>query len=218
MSGSNGQQTVTGGVGGFITYTESFDVTGLTVAANYLDIEIEATDALTEVIEFVFDSITMVQVSALIPSDFLHSASRDSGSQTVTKDIILYIADRQESDNDICSIKDSGGTLTSSWDRFGKTDTSTLIQLFQLNVINDNATHISYIKTTVNDPNETAEVHDLVFNRDATYARIVAISKNYGSAAVDYDVIELEILALVSDVTFNTVTHRLNTNYGESQD
>ena len=35
---------------------------------------------------------------------------------------------------------------------------------------------------------------------------------------VDYDVIELEILALVSDVTLNTVIHRLNTNYGESQD
>jgi hypothetical protein len=73
-NGTTGQQTITQ-LGGYYTYTDTFTVTGLGTAANYLDIEIEIVDATTVIAGFYFDNVNLTQDNDKNPTDRLYRAT-----------------------------------------------------------------------------------------------------------------------------------------------
>lgn len=218
LTGTKGAQTVTAGVGGYVTYTDSFDVTGLTVTANYLDVEIEATDALTEVIEFTFDSISLVQVTSENPTDWVHRGRLSTSTQHETKEIETFIADQQESDNDICAIKDAGGTYTSTWRRYDETDDIPLIEILQQLVFNNTRRPMDYVRAQTYDPNQTFNPVSVLWygeTVDGEYFRIIGMNRNYRTATIDFDLQEIDI---TTDISFTNGKQKLTSKYGESQD
>jgi hypothetical protein len=218
VTGTKGAQTVTSGVGGYVTYTDSFDVTGMTVTANYLDVEIEATDALTEVIEFTFDSISLVQETSENPTDWKHRGRQSTSTQYATKEVEIYIADQQESDNDICAIKDAGGTYTSTWSRYNTTDDIPLIEILQQYAFNSNYKPMSYVTTTVYDPGQLYDVLTLYFYDVGVYFRVIGMDVNYRKATLTLNLKEDPGYPAAADIAFTNSRRKLTSKYGQSQD
>jgi hypothetical protein len=221
-SGTTGAQAIIN-VGGFTVYRESFDVTsGITVNANDLEVQVQVTDATTTSVQFYVDYITASQPSTNDPTDWQYNGFRTTGDQAEIKKTEVYIAEKQESDNDICSLKDDGGNYTSTWDRYGKTtDDIPLITVLQQYVFNANSGFKSYVTCTIHDPDEEILHNDMLNDRSlglaARYLDIVGTSINYREATHKVQLKENGILP-VTDTTFGGGHFKLETQYGESTD
>lgn len=210
-TGATGQQTITQ-VGGFFTYTDTFDVSGLAVAANYLDIQIEVTDASTTVAWFYFNDIRLNQANTNNTSDWIYRGTRSSGSQKINEEKIIYIADRIQSDNDLCSIKDDGGNYTTTWARYGETETLWLVSTLQQYIINDNNSFMDYVRFTLYDEDEEYNIFNIMYTLAGDqYHRIIGMTKNYVKATIKMDIKEVDF----DDAAYDTYPSKLGTRYGK---
>lgn len=216
VDGSFGQRPFYGT--GFQNFQETFSTSGLTVDNNYLEIEIEVQDSTTTAFQFYFDYITLSQVQNNAPLDWKKSGLISSGTQYEDKETIIYIADRQESDSDSCSIKDSGGSYTSTWDRYNDSDTLPLTSILIQQQINANATFKDYVRCTAYDPDETIDIFSLMYSNELNlpvrYSDIIGMTKDYREATIRLDLKQNG--AEVSDVSINYYSNKLATQYGES--
>ena len=205
-------------LGSFFVFEDTFTVTGLSVGANYLDFEIEITDASTTQATFNFDDISMRQTSVNDPADWNIAFTPTSGTQYEESEVDFYMSDQRESISDSCALKDTGGSYTSTWDRYGETDTLKFESIFGQYYLNANATYTDYVTCTAYDPGQTINVNNLLYDFALgiapRYFEIIGITKNYRDATVELQMKESGIS--VSDVTYNKYSKKLNTQYGET--
>jgi hypothetical protein len=117
-----------------------------------------------------------------------------------------------ESNNDICSIRDSGGTYTSTWDRYGETDGITLVRTLQQYMLNDNNTFMDYVRFTLYDEDEEYNIFNVMYTLSGDqYHRIIGMTKNYVKAAVKIDMKEVD---LFGDTSYDLGISKLSTKYG----
>lgn len=214
--GNNGYQAVTQ-IGGYYTYTETFDVSGFAVAANFLDVEAQVTDASTTSIDLFYDNISTRQASVETPADWLYTGLR-STVQPEPKEQILYVSEQQESDNDICAIKDIGGTYVSTWGRWNfLAETRSLIEILQQYRFNSNRGYMSYIRGTICDPDETITPKNVVTLTEGDF-RIIGMQRDYRNGSIALDLIQIIYVGLFlpTDTTFGIGKEKLSSQYGES--
>jgi hypothetical protein len=203
------------------TFTDTFSATtiqGLTVGANYLDVQIEITDATTTGSEFYFNYIRVNQASSNEPTDYIIKnevalTKQYPGKQTVH----FYIADQRESSNDIFSIKDSGGNYTTGWARYGKTEIRNLTYCFALEWAKSNYKPAEYVRTNVYDKDEIITPISLLSDttHSATkYYRPIGYEVDYRSGLVSLQMKD-ESLVIDSDQSVYADAYKKDTNYGE---
>lgn len=213
INGTIGQQPFIS-VGGFYSFSDSFDVASFSSTSIEVEIEVQIQDATTTAAEFHFDNISVIQFTTEEPRDWLFNTNRTSVdfNKEIDSDTILYFGDSQETQSDSCSIKDTGGTLTSTWTRCGKTEDVEIVKLYNQNIANDYAIHKDYIRTTIYDSSNL--ILPISFPKyDFKTYRILGYTKNYREASVDVDMIEV----LNEDVNTASFKWKLDTQYGEDQ-
>lgn len=213
VTGTVGAQTFLT-VGGFVIYTETFATTGLGATTNYLNLEVHVVDATTTGIQFYIDYVTLTQVSDYYsPSDWEERAVYQVGSSKSIKENNIYIGDQKESSNDICAIRDSGGTYTSTWTRYGKTEDIILSQAYRQNYMNSSYFYANFITVSYYDPDEYIEPHLLINDTDESkYYRIIGYEKKYRDATLNLQMRQM----YQNDVTLAFVSTKLSTAYGQN--
>jgi hypothetical protein len=158
----------------------------------------------------------MRQTSTNDPADW-EIAYTPTGSQYEESETSFYISDQRESISDSCALKDSGGSYTSTWDRYGETDTLKFEAVFAQYYLNANASYTDYITCTVYDPSETIEMYNVLLDQlysSGKYHEIIGIRKNYRDGTVEIQMKESGLGK--TDVTYNSWSRKLDTQYGES--
>jgi hypothetical protein len=217
LTGTSGYQTILQ-EGTLLTFTDQFNVTSFTVATNYLDVEIQAPDSNTTDIAIDFDNVSLKQDTAEAPVDWNYNGKRSTGSQTKSNEQIIYIAEQQESSNDLCAVKDSGGSYVTSWNRYGlTTEDRPLIVILQQLVYNSNRGYMSYIKGTIRDENQTINAFNSLLLNDGDF-RIIGLEKDYREGVITLDLVEVVYtgLLLESDTTFTNSIVKTTSQYGQS--
>ena len=153
----------------------------------------------------------MTQVSANDPRDWYYLGVNQSLSSSLqAKTGELYIAEQQESNNDICAIKDAGGSYVSTWSRYGKSESISLVEAKQQDRFNHHYQYMDYVKCAFLDLNETISLHNFIDNGSKLY-RILGINKNYRDSVVEVDMIEI----YNTDQTIVSSPNKLTSKYGE---
>lgn len=209
--GTIGQQPFLS-VGGFYTFSDSFDVTGLTEDNNYLEIEVEIQDATTTAVQFYWDNIGVEQVIATGSKDWYYSSVIVSSPyRGNTERDIVYFAETQETVSDICSIKDSGGSYVESWSRYGETSEGlSIIELIQQQRLNHSYKWMNYVRATIKDPTNKIWPENFLTDGSKTY-RIIGLTKNFREESTTLDMVEISN----TDVTVNYINYKLETEYGK---
>lgn len=211
-----GQRTLTI-KGDYYIFEDTFadtDIQNLTVANNYLDIQVEITDATTTGAEFYFDYFRMGQLDETDPKDWLVKNSLASPAHSKKKSVEIFIADQRESPNDIFSIRDASGTYTSGWNRYGKTNGYSLTYTFANDWFKDNYKPMDYVRASFydedNEMNHTQLYYDNTFT--AKYYKVIAFEKNFSTAEVMVQLKEVKTLT-DSDQTVYADGYKQTTSY-----
>lgn len=192
LSGVMGWRDITT-VGGFYSFSDSFNVTSLSVTGNYLDFEIEVRDTDNTACAFYFDNVVVSQdnTTSLDPKDWDYYGGVYAGYNGIKVEDTMYFAEYQESVNDICSIKDAGGSHVTSWSRYGETSEGLrLIPLIQMQQLIHRQRWCNYVKCTLYDNTNKISNINFLIDGAKTY-KIIGYEKNYKQASVSLDMVEL---------------------------
>jgi len=216
ITGTNGYQEITT-TASFISFTETFDATAISAASNSLDVEVRINDASTTATQYYVDFVQLVQLSGVTPTDSLYRITPQTTTNKELFETDLFIADQINDSAEICSIKDAGGSYTSTWDRYDDSDTLPLMEILGQQILNDNYGFTDYVRCTVyddgNDFFPNLAVGDLSFSRQKYYD-VIGFSKNYREATVKVQMKDTGIDN--ADVALYKSISTLDTQYGET--
>ena len=193
--------------GSFYNMSEVFDMTAFTTDGDLtLTFDIVVDGGTTDA-KFYVDNIVGTQGVANTPKDWLHRFVQTNGLETREMDI--YFADVQEESTEICKIVDAG-TATSTWDRYGDSDTLQLVEILGQQILNDYQSYKNFVKLTIYDPSNTIKPHSVI-EYDSKQYRNIGYTMDFRAGTFAGDWIEI----LNTDVSQNHVGYKLTTINGE---
>lgn len=213
LTSGNGQHNLVL-LGDLYMFEDTFDTSSLTEASNYLDFEMEVVSPGTTQITLNIDYITVTQASTFTPTDWLLHFRQTSELQIGIKEYDIYICDQLESERDVCSIRDSGGSYTSTWDRYGETDTLPISYLLTRQILNDNDIPPGFVRCNIYDPDQDIMPFSVFYDTTSidTYYRIVGMNMDYRKGTIDVNMVESDFIG--ADTNFFSNLRKLNSSYG----